>query len=338
VPRSIAGRLFLGATLALLISLAAAITVLRMALPVDLASSVRGAIVVATIAGAAVAFAVAYVLARTISRPMQGLARHAREGRIETWIDPDAPSEVAELGATLARVSADVRRLEAVRQEFVANVSHELRTPISSLKAMVEALEAGAIHEPAVARDFVRRMHSEVDDLAQLVSELLTLSRVESGQDEPHLESIAPEALIGRAVARLRPLAERASVRLESVPVAPLPPVRADPEKVGQVLANLVHNAIKFTPAGGSVEVSAQRGTAAVRFEVTDSGVGIAPEEVERVFERFFKGERSRAGGGTGLGLAIAKHIVQAHGGAIDVRSDGPGRGSTFGFTLPIFR
>jgi two-component system phosphate regulon sensor histidine kinase PhoR len=181
-------------------------------------------------------------------------------------------------------------------------------------------------------------MHSEVDDLAQLVSELLTLSRVESGQDEPHLESIAPEALIGRAVARLRPLAERASVRLESVPVAPLPPVRADPEKVGQVLANLVHNAIKFTPAGGSVEVSAQRGTAAVRFEVTDSGVGIAPEEVERVFERFFKGERSRAGGGTGLGLAIAKHIVQAHGGAIDVRSDGPGRGSTFGFTLPIFR
>jgi two-component system phosphate regulon sensor histidine kinase PhoR len=159
---------------------------------------------------------------------------------------------------------------------------------------------------------------------------------VESGEDTPRLESVAPEALIGRAVARLRPLAERASIRLEAVPAAPLPGVRADPEKVGQVLANLIHNAIKFTPAGGSVDVSARRAAGVIRFEVRDSGMGIRPDETERVFERFFKGERSRAGGGTGLGLAIAKHIVQAHGGAIDVSSEGPGRGSTFGFTLPL--
>jgi two-component system phosphate regulon sensor histidine kinase PhoR len=227
-----------------------------------------------------------------------------------------------------------VRRLETVRRDFVANVSHELRTPIASLKAMVEALEGGAVSDERAARDFLRRMHGEVDDLGQLVSELLVLSRVESGEDEPRLEPVAVADLVRPAVARLAPLAARSSVSLDVAPLE-VPAVRADAAKIGQVLTNLLHNAIKFTPQGGRVEVSASLEDGLVRLRVRDTGVGIHRDEIGRVFERFYKGERSRAGGGTGLGLAIAKHIVQAHGGEIAAASEGPGRGSTFSFTLP---
>jgi two-component system phosphate regulon sensor histidine kinase PhoR len=131
------------------------------------------------------------------------------------------------------------------------------------------------------------------------------------------------------------PLAARADVALLVEP-SEAPAVRADGERVAQVLANLVHNAVKFTPAGGSVRLSAAREDGGVAFEVADTGVGIERADLERVFERFYKADRSRSGGGTGLGLAIAKHIVHAHGGRIDARSDGPGRGATFRFTLPV--
>ncbi len=229
-----------------------------------------------------------------------------------------------------------LRRLETVRSDFVANVSHELRTPIASLKAMVEALEGGAVRDEAVARDFLSRMHGAVDDLTQLVSELLALSRIESGEDRPHLEAVPAVELVRTAVARLGPLATRSGVALEIGPLDELPAVRADPDKIGQVLTNLLHNAIKFTQDGGRVEVSAVHEEDFVRFRIRDTGIGIHRDEIGRVFERFYKSERSRAGGGTGLGLAIAKHIVQAHGGRIDASSEGPGRGSTFSFTLPV--
>jgi two-component system phosphate regulon sensor histidine kinase PhoR len=229
-----------------------------------------------------------------------------------------------------------IRRLETVRRDFVANVSHELRTPIASLKAMVEALEAGAMSDPAATKDFLVRMHGEVDDLAQLVTELLTLSRVESGEERPRPEAVEPIELVRPPVARLDALASRSSVSLEVEIPGTLPTVLADREKIGQVLTNLVHNAIKFTPAGGRVVVGAAPDDGVVRFEVRDTGVGIARDEVDRVFERFYKSERSRAGGGTGLGLAIARHIVHAHGGTIAATSAGPGRGTTFSFTLPV--
>ena len=119
------------------------------------------------------------------------------------------------------------------------------------------------------------------------------------------------------------------------MPADGLPAVLADPERVGQVLANLVHNAVKFTPAGGTITLGAERDPAGIRFAVRDSGAGIARDDLDRVFERFYKGERSRTGGGTGLGLSIARHVVEAHGGTIRAESEGPGRGSTFSFTLP---
>ena len=228
-----------------------------------------------------------------------------------------------------------LRRLETVRSDFIANVSHELRRPITSLKAMAEALEEGALDDRDVARDFVHRMQQEIDGLAQLTNELLTLTRIESGAETLTLASQAPADLLADCARRMGPLAARAEVALLVEP-GEAPPVRADGERVAQVLANLVHNAVKFTPLGGSVRLSATREDGFVAFSVADTGVGIERGDLERVFERFYKADKSRSGGGTGLGLAIAKHIVQAHGGRIEARSDGPGRGATFRFTLPL--
>ncbi len=228
-----------------------------------------------------------------------------------------------------------LRRLETMRADFVANVSHELRRPITSLKVMVEALEEGALDDRLAARDFVQRMHQEIDGLAQLTNELLTLTRIESGAETLGLARLMPAEVMSEAARRMGPLAARAQVAL-LVEETDAPAVRADGERIGNVLANLVHNAVKFTPAGGTVRLSAERADGAVAFSVSDTGVGIEPQDIERVFERFYKADRSRSGGGTGLGLAIAKHVVHAHGGRIHARSEGLGRGATFTFTLPV--
>ncbi len=230
----------------------------------------------------------------------------------------------------------ELRRLETMRRDFLANVSHELRTPIAATKAMVETLENGAIDDPPAARDFLARMHREVDGLAQLVEELLQLSRIEAGQASLERRPVDPQALMARALDRLEPLAERAGVTLSLGECPSDMPVMADAERAGQILVNLVHNAIKFTGPGGRVELSARQDGDELELVVSDTGVGIAADDLPRVFERFYKADKSRASGGTGLGLAIVKHLVQAHGGRTWAESAGPGRGSVFKFTLPL--
>ena len=241
--------------------------------------------------------------------------------------------EGGDLLVTIHDLSA-VRRLETMRADFVANVSHELRTPIATLKAIAETLQGGAIDDRAAARDFVSRMQEEIDGLAQLVQELLSLARVESGADRLVLAEIDPTQLLRDAARRMSALAERADVALEVEAAVELPSVLADSERIGQVLANLVHNAVKFTAAGGRVSLSAAVAGTQVELAVRDTGGGIDRADLDRIFERFYKSDRSRASGGTGLGLAISKHIVLAHGGEIRASSDGPGRGATFTFTL----
>lgn len=231
-----------------------------------------------------------------------------------------------------------LRRLETVRSDFVANVSHELRTPIASIKAMVETLESGALNDASAAPDFLARIHREVDDLAQLVTELLSLARIESGAEALDLRDTDPGELVRGAADRMRALAERAGVDL-SVSASPrLPAIGVDREKIATVLTNLVHNAVKFTPAGGSVVLAATRTNGDVCLTVRDTGAGIDRDDLERIFERFYKSDTARSQEGTGLGLAIAKHIVLAHGGRIRAESEGPGRGATFRLTLPVAR
>jgi two-component system phosphate regulon sensor histidine kinase PhoR len=229
-----------------------------------------------------------------------------------------------------------IRRAETIRREFVANVSHELRTPLASLRALVETLEEGALDDPPAAREFLALMHVEVDSLTHLVQELLELSRIESGHVSLRPKAVAPAELAEEVVRRLRRQAERAGLDLALDAPADLAPVPADAARIVQAVINLVQNAIKFTPAGGRVVVRVRRDADGIRFEVADTGVGVAPEDLPRLFERFYKADRSRASGGTGLGLAITKHIVQLHGGRIWAESPGEGRGATFAFTLPL--
>jgi two-component system phosphate regulon sensor histidine kinase PhoR len=223
-----------------------------------------------------------------------------------------------------------------VRRDFVANVSHELRTPLAALKAMAETLEAGAIDDPTAARDFTRRMIGEIDRLTELVEELLLISRLESGQPVIAPAIVSPVVLLDEARGRLGALVERAGLRLVVDSADRLPSVAADRERVAQVFANLVHNATKHTAAGGEIRISATRSGNSVAFAVRDTGEGIAESDLERIFERFYKSDRSRSDGGSGLGLSISKHIVEAHGGTIRAASAGTGGGTTFTFTLPV--
>jgi two-component system phosphate regulon sensor histidine kinase PhoR len=227
-----------------------------------------------------------------------------------------------------------IRRLETVRRDFISNISHELRTPLAGLKALVDTLRGGAIKDPPAAKRFLKRMDSEVDSLTQLVQELLELSRVESGQAPLHIEATPAVQVIVPPSDRLRPQAERAGLDFAIILPPQLPLVMADAERMQMVVTNLIHNAVKFTPPGGKVAVTAESDGNEVVFSVSDTGVGIPTEDLPRIFERFYKADRARSGGGTGLGLAIAKHLVEGHGGRIWAESI-EGQGSTFFFTLP---
>ena len=227
-----------------------------------------------------------------------------------------------------------LRRLETVRQDFVSNISHELRTPLASLKALTETLQESALDDPPAAQRFLSRMATEVDALGQIVEELLELTRIESGRVPLKMSPTPPEQLIAKAVERLNEQAERAGLTVEIDCPIDLPPVLADATRLEQVIVNLLHNAIKFTPSGGDIRLSAKTQDDLVIFAVQDTGVGIATDDLPRIFERFYKTDRARSGGGTGLGLAIARHLVEAHGGKIWAESV-EGRGSTFYFSIP---
>jgi len=228
-----------------------------------------------------------------------------------------------------------IRRLETVRRDFVSNLSHELRTPLASLKALTETLQDGALDDPPAARRFIDQIQIEVDAITQMVTELLELSRIESGRLTLDLTPVAPCDLLSSASRRMQLQAERAGLTLRVECGNDLPNVHIDSQRLEQVLVNLIHNAVKFTKPGGEIVLGAETGIGEIRFAVRDSGIGIPSEDVSRIFERFYRVDKSRAGSGTGLGLSIAKHIVEAHKGRIWAESI-EGQGSTFYFAIPI--
>ena len=228
-----------------------------------------------------------------------------------------------------------VRKLETVRRDFISNVSHELRTPLASLKALTETLQSGALSDPEAGPRFLGRISAEVDALTQMAQELLDLSRIESGQVELILAPLAPKGLVTSAADRMRMQAERAGLKLSIKCEDGLSNIRADKSRLEQVLVNLIHNAVKFTKPGGDISLETESVTGGVRFAVRDSGVGIPAESLTRIFERFYRVDKSRTGSGTGLGLSISKHIIEAHGGKIWAESN-EGRGSVFYFVIPI--
>jgi two-component system phosphate regulon sensor histidine kinase PhoR len=265
----------------------------------------------------------------------QSVVHHGRSGRVLQSAARRLDAADERIGVVVLRDVTELRRLEGMRRDFVANVSHELRTPLTSIRALVETLEAGAIDDAEVSADFLSRIIAEVDRLALLVDELLDLARLESGRVRLILEPTNAESLIQGAVNRMAPQVERARLTLD-IAVAPvISEITLDRSRIEQVLLNLVHNAVKFTPGGGTISVLARPRGAFVEFRVADTGVGVSSEELPRLFERFYKADRARRSQGTGLGLAIAKHIVQAHGGRIWAEPN-PGGGTVFVFQLPV--
>lgn len=232
-----------------------------------------------------------------------------------------------------------LHRLETVRRDFISNISHELRTPIASLKVITETLLDGALEDTDMARQFLTKMDTEVDALSLMVSELLELSRIESGKVPLVLKEMPPGEILSAANERLRLQAERAGLTVELKFSSQLPMILVDPPRIEQVLVNLLHNAIKFTPRGGKITLAAEENITpsapVIKFSVADTGVGISEDDLPRIFERFYKADRARSGGGTGLGLAIARHIVELHHGQIWAESR-EGKGSTFYFTIPL--
>jgi two-component system phosphate regulon sensor histidine kinase PhoR len=229
----------------------------------------------------------------------------------------------------------DIRTMQTTRRELIGNISHEFRTPLAGIKAMVETLQDGAVADKAAAGDFLTRIDGEVDRLTQMVAELTELTRIETGRAKLALERVNINQIAEEVVEQLGPQAKRQQLTLKSEVAPDLPPVSADRERIKQVMVNLVHNAVKFTPPGGGITLTTRRGEGSVTVAVTDTGTGISGKDLPHVFERFYKADRARSGGGTGMGLAIAKHVIEAHGGSIRVQS-GEGKGSTFSFELPL--
>ncbi len=230
----------------------------------------------------------------------------------------------------------EVRHLETVRSDFVANVSHELRTPVAIIRANAETLIAGAKDEPAIAATLFDALHRNAERLASLLDDLLDLSRLEAGQpDDDELEPVPVRVAIEETVASLGVRADARGVTI-AIDAPPELSIVGTRHALDQVLVNLIDNAIKYTDQGGHVWVAARAVGDRVRIEIRDDGAGIAPRHRERVFERFYRIDpgRSRALGGTGLGLSIVKHLVENQGGAVGVEPNDP-RGTTFWVALP---
>jgi two-component system phosphate regulon sensor histidine kinase PhoR len=238
-----------------------------------------------------------------------------------------------------------LRRIERVRRDFVANISHELRTPLTSIKLLAETLSVAAPDDPETFRDFVDKIGTEADHLAQLVDELLDLTMIESGEVRLAIESVDPADVVKAVAERIGPVAERRRIRVSVLTGGSDPEARAaaDPVRLGQALLNLAHNAVKYSHPGGEVRIDWRLAGDQIRFEVADDGIGVPADHQARIFERFYKVDRSRTRGGVdeglvtgsaGLGLAIVRHIAEAHGGSAGVRSV-EGVGSTFWVELP---
>ena len=235
---------------------------------------------------------------------------------------------------------SELHRLRRIRAEFIDNLSHELRTPLTTVSLLAETLvrEADTAGEaiPPRMRDRIAKIEVETAHLVQMVEELLDLSRIESGGPLAMVDEVDLGRLALASVERLRLFAERQGVELRTVVPATVPRVRGSEDRLGQVLVNLLHNAVKFSPDGGDVTVRVRVASGDVITSVEDHGIGIGKVDQARIFERFYKVDKARPrGGGTGLGLAISRHVVEAHGGRIWVDSV-EGRGSTFSFALPI--
>ncbi len=302
--------------------------------------AVAVSLVWAASAAAMTAIVVSVVVSGRIARPVRSMATASRRiasGRYAERVQVGDPDELGDLAASFNEMAGALEEVERRRRELIGDVAHELRTPIANLQGYVEGLTDGVV-EPS--EDTWAFLLGETVRLRRLVEDLQELSRAEARQVSINPKSIAPDRLVNLVVARLGPGFAAKGLTLATVADSRQPRVLADEDRAVQVLSNLLGNALRYTPAGGRVDVSVEHRDGEVVFRVMDTGIGVAAENLPHLFERFYRTDkaRTRAAGGSGIGLTIAQALVEAMGGRIWAESPGAGQGSTFSFTLPLAR
>lgn len=297
-------------------------------------TTLTGALLIAAPLALVVAFLAASVASQRVVRAVRQLSEGSRavaSGEYRSRLPEHGQDELTDLARNFNRMAASLAEVEASRTELINTVAHELRTPITALRGYAEGLADGVLPQETAARGVLR----ETQAMERLVGDLSLVSRVEAGAVQLHVQEVDVQALLWAMQERFAPLAVNRNVSLEVSPT-PLLCVRTDPERAAQVLANVVGNALKYTPAGGQVRVWAQGAGQDVQVQVQDDGPGLSAEDQGRIFERFYRVDpsRSRMAGGSGVGLTVARGLARAMGGDVTVNSQ-LGQGSTFSFTLP---
>jgi histidine kinase len=293
----------------------------------------------AGLAALAMAILASLFISRSLAAPlrtMMGASHRVAEGHYSERVPAGGSDELGQLASSFNSMAEKLEHVETMRRRLIGDVAHEMRTPLTAIKGWMEGLVDGIL--PASTQIF-EQVAAETERLSRLSDDLQELSRVESGSVALELGPVSLPELSETAHKRLARTYAAKDVALTLNLPATFPPVRADTDRLLQVLTNLLNNALQYTPSGGSVSLSAERRGHEVFVRVADTGIGITPEHLPYLFDRFYRVDKSRsrqAGGGSGIGLTISRHLVEAQGGRIWVESAGEGQGSTFTFTLPL--
>lgn len=296
-------------------------------------------VVLAGFCGLGLSVVLALAMGAWIARPLQKMQKEAAQladGK-SAQVSEEGPLEVRELAHSLNEMMRKVQAGQRAQRDFIANVSHDLKTPLTAIQGFAQAILDGTAQSPEALKNAASVIYNEASRMYRLVLDLLTLARFDAGTADLVFEKVDPQDLLRETVRRFFPQAQKAGVtlRLED---APLPALLADGERLMQALANLLDNALKYTPSGGTIVLRGKVEGNHLLLEVQDTGKGIAPEEQTRIFERFYRGNRSRSQEGdqsSGLGLPIVREIVRAHGGEVRLQSE-IGKGSCFTLILPL--
>jgi len=308
---------------------------------VDFRASFNEALMYATLAAMFAAFILSLFFSRGVIAPIHVMSlatQRIADGRYDERVQVNGNDELAQLAVYFNQMAEKLDEVESMRRRLIGDVSHELRTPLTAIKGSMEGLMDGIL--PATEETY-QQVHAEAERLNRLVNDLQELSRVEARAYQLDIRPVDASTLVRTVTKRLSPHAESKRITLNFELAPDLPHVLADEDRAVQVLTNLTGNALQYTPEGGRVTISAKRINSEIQFSIHDTGIGIPPEHLSHIFDRFYRVDKSRSrqsGGGSGIGLTIARAIVEAHGGRIWVESAGNEKGSVFTFTLPILK
>lgn len=305
---------------------------------IDFRASFNEALLYAALAAMIAALALSLLFSRSVVAPVLAMSHAAQRianGRYDERVQVNGEDELAQLAMRFNDMAEKLSQVESMRRRLIGDVSHELRTPLTAIRGSMEGLMDRIL--PANDETF-QQIHAEADRLNRLVNDLQELSRVEARAYPLDFHPLTVSSLVQTVTKRLAPQAQAKRISLDLKLPPDLPPVLVDEDRAIQILTNLTGNALQYTPEGGKVTVSAKRIGSEVQLSVRDTGIGIPPEHLSHIFDRFYRVDKSRsrlAGGGSGIGLTIARALVEAHRGRIWVESKGDNAGSTFTFTLP---